>query len=62
MTLLLIGAGVFAAVLGLFYLKDRARSPLLARLAYSELMMRFTVIGVALMALGLMLTLRDLLP
>lgn len=55
--LLLAGAGLLAAVLGLFYLKDRVRNVMLARLAYSELIMRVTVVAVALMAVGLMLTL-----
>jgi len=60
--LLVIGAGVLAAVLGLFYVKDRVRRPALARLAYSELMMRVTVIAVALIALGLMLILSEMFP
>lgn len=55
--LLLAGAGLLAAVLGLFYLKDRVRNVMLARLAYSELIMRFTVVAVALMVVGLMLML-----
>jgi len=58
--LLLVGAGVLAAVLGLFYAKDRVRNATLARLAYSELIMRFTVIAVALMVLGIMLILSEL--
>jgi hypothetical protein len=62
MVLLVIGAGVLAAVLGLFYVKDRVRRPALARLAYSELMMRVTVVAVALMALGLMLMLSEMFP
>jgi hypothetical protein len=62
MVLLVIGAGVLAAVLGLFYVKDRVRRPVLARLAYSELMMRVTVVAVALMALGLMLMLSEMFP
>lgn len=62
MILLVIGAGVLAAVLGLFYAKDRVRRPALARLAYSELMMRVTVVAVALMALGLMLILSEMFP
>lgn len=60
--LLVIGAGVLAAVLGLFYVKDRVRRPALARLAYSELMMRVTVVAVALIALGLMLILSEMFP
>jgi hypothetical protein len=60
MTVLLIGAGILGAVLGLFYLKDRIGSPALARIAYSELMMRVTVIAVALMAIGFLMIVGEL--
>jgi uncharacterized membrane protein len=52
MTVLLIGLGVLGFVLGLFYLKDRLKNRTLARIAHSDLVMRFTVIGVALIAVG----------
>ncbi len=58
MSFLLIGAAVLAAVLGLFYLKDRLESPLLTRFAHSGLIMRFAVLSVALMLVGV-LTLLD---
>jgi len=61
LTILLVGCGLLGAVVGLFYLRDRLESPRLARLAHSELMMRFTVIGVALIVIGVLLTLRQLL-
>lgn len=52
MTLFLAGVVLLAAVLGLFYMKDSLRSPRLARLAYSELTMRLTVVAVALIIFG----------
>lgn len=52
MTVLLIGIAVLSSVLGLFYLKDWLESPALARFAYSELVMRFAVIGAALIIVG----------
>lgn len=60
MTILLIGIGILGAVLGLFYLKDRLRNPTLARVAYSELIMRFTVIAAAMIAIGILLVLNGL--
>jgi len=60
-TILLTGIGMLGAVLGLFYLKGRLESPRLARIAYSELMMRFTVIAAVLIAIGILLVLDKLL-
>ena len=57
MTILLIGIGILAAVLGLLYLKDWLRNPALARIACSGLMMRITVIAVAMIAIGMLLVL-----
>ncbi len=37
MFLFLTGAGLLSAIVGLFWLKDRLQSPLLARIAYSGL-------------------------
>jgi len=45
MTIPLIGLGALGAVLALFYLKDRLGNRTLARIAHSDLVMRFTVIG-----------------
>jgi len=61
MTLLLVGIVILAAVLGLFYLKDRLQSPTLARMAHSELNMRFTVIAAALIVIGILMMLGELL-
>ena len=55
MTILLIGLGILGSVLGLFYLKDRVKTPTLARIAHSELIMRFTVIAAAMIAIGILL-------
>jgi len=60
MTLFLTGLAVLAVVLGLFHLKDRLRSPRLARLAYSELIMRVTVVAVALILFGFLIALGEL--
>ncbi len=59
MYVFLSGAGLLAALVGLFWLKDRLRSPLLARLAYSGLVARLAVIGAALSLVGLLLMLAD---
>jgi uncharacterized membrane protein YiaA len=57
MTILLTGLFILGAVLGLFHLKDRLRNSTLARIAYSDLVMRLTVISVALIAIGILLAL-----
>ena len=61
MIVFFIGAGLFVVVLGLFYLKDALRSPLLARLAYSEFTMRITVFASAMLLVGALLLIRDCL-
>lgn len=60
MTILLVGIGLLAAVLGLYYLKDRLENHTLARIAYSELIMRFTVIAIALIIVGMLIVLGKL--
>lgn len=60
MTILLAGVGMLACVLGLFWLKGRLASPRLGRLAYSEFSMRITVVAVALIVVGALLTLNKL--
>ncbi len=60
MTILLIGIGILGTVLGLFYLKDRLENPTLARIAYSGLTMRFTVIAAAMIVIGILLVLKKL--
>lgn len=54
------GAVLLAAIIGLFWLKDRLRSPLLARIAFSGLVARLAVVGAALSAVGLLLILVEL--
>lgn len=61
MYLLLAGAIILLFSVGLFWLKDRLRSPLLARLAYSGLVARLALAGAALCVLGVLLTLAELL-
>ncbi len=61
LTLLLIGVGILGFVLGLFYLKDRLKSPKLSRIAHSGLIMRFTVIAAAMIVIGMLLVLNTLL-
>ncbi len=61
MTILLIGLALIAAVLGLFYVKDARASHRLARLAYSEPVMRLTVVAAALVFFGLLMAIGELL-
>jgi len=61
MTILLVGVGMLACVLGLFWLKGHLASPRLGRLAYSEFAMRITVVAVALIVVGALLMLNKLL-
>jgi hypothetical protein len=60
MAIFLIGVGLVLAIIGLFWLKDRLRSPLLARIAHSEPVMRLAVIGAAMAMIGLLLVLSRL--
>jgi hypothetical protein len=57
MFFLLSGIGLLMAIIGLFWLKDRLENPLLARIAYSEPIMRLAVVGAAFVVLGLLLIL-----
>lgn len=59
MYLFLAGAALLAALVGLFWLKDRLQSPTLARLAYSGLVARLAVVGAALCTIGALLALGD---
>ncbi len=61
MTILLIGLALFAAVLGLFYLKDARASHRLARMAHSEPVMRPAVVAAALVFFGPLMAIGDLL-
>lgn len=53
----LTGIGLLSAIIGLFWLKDRLQSPLLARIAYSQLIARLAVVGAVLTVLGFALML-----
>ena len=55
----LTGAGLLSVIIGLFWLKDRLGSPLLARIAYSGLVARLAVLGAALSVVGLLLMLGE---
>lgn len=57
MIFLVLGGVLLATILGLFWLKDRLRNPLLARIAYSELTARLAVIGAALSIVGILMLL-----
>lgn len=59
MFFLLVGAVLLSAIIGLFWLKDRLESPLLARIAYSGLVARLAVVGAVLTVLGFLLMLSD---
>lgn len=59
MFFLLVGAILLSAIIGLFWLKDRLESPLLARIAYSGLVARLAVVGAVLTVLGFLLMLSD---
>jgi len=61
MTLILIGVALLALIWGLFWLKDELRNPILARIAYSEFSMRLVVVAVALMMIGALLLVADLI-
>lgn len=60
MTILLAGIGILGAVIGLFHLKGRLQNRKLARLAYSGLIMRITVIAVVMIFIGTLLVINKL--
>lgn len=59
MFFLLAGVGLLLTILGLFWLKDRLQSPVLARIAFSEPIARLAVIAAAFIVLGLLLMLSE---
>ena len=59
MYFLLTGILLLAVIIGLFWLKDRLRSPLLARFVYSGLVARIAVIAATFSVLGILLMLAD---
>lgn len=54
------GLVVLGVILAMFWLKDRLRSPRLARIVYSELVARLALAGAAFCILGLLLILGDM--
>lgn len=56
----LSGIVLLASIIGLFWLKDRLQSPMLARFAYSGLVARLAVVGAVLAFFGLLMMLFDL--
>lgn len=61
MTVLLIGIVMLACMVGLFWLKGVVRKPWLARLAYSEPIARMTIIALALILIGVIATVGELI-
>lgn len=59
MFLLLTGVVLLSTILGLFWLKDRLQSPVLARIAFSEPVARLAVVAAAFIVLGLLLILSE---
>lgn len=55
----LAGIVLLATIISLFWLKDQLKSPLLARIVYSELIARLAVIGAAFSVIGVLLMLAD---
>ena len=60
MYLLVAGLLLLTLIIGLFWLKQRLASPLLARIAYSGLTARLAVIGGAFSIIGILLLLAEL--
>lgn len=61
MGILLLGLALLAGIVGLFLIKNTMRRPWLARLAYSEFIMRLTVLAGALILVGVIAALGKLL-
>ena len=55
------GVALLGTILLLFWLKDVLRSPLLARIVYSELVARLALAGAAFTILGLLLIVADVM-
>jgi len=56
MWFLISGVVLLAAILSLFWFKDRLRSPILLRMAYHELTARLALVSFALIVIGLLMT------
>lgn len=57
--LLIAGVALLVVILALFWLKDRAQSPTLARVVHSGLVARLALAGAAFAVLGLLLILGE---
>lgn len=57
--LLIAGVALLVVILALFWLKDRAQNPTLARIAHSGLVARLALAGAAFAVLGLLLILGE---
>ena len=55
----LAGVALLSTILGLFWLKDRRQSPVLARIAFSEPVARLAVVAVVFIVLGVLLILAE---
>jgi len=60
MGILLIGIVMLACIVGLFWLKNQTRKPWIARLAYSAPVARLTVGALALIIVGIIVTIGKL--
>ena len=61
MIFFVIGIVMLALIIALFWLKDRLRSPRLARIAFSEPIARLAVVGAALTVVGSLIMIADYL-
>ncbi|TNF88278.1 MAG: hypothetical protein EP300_08355 [Gammaproteobacteria bacterium] len=59
MYLLMAGLLIITLIIGLFWLKDRLASHMLARIAYSGLTARLAVVGGAFSVIGILLLLAE---
>ena len=59
MYIFLAGSILLASIIGLFWLKDELESPLLARIAYSEITARLALAGAAISVIGLLIMLGE---
>jgi hypothetical protein len=57
--LVISGVALVGSILALFWLKDHLRSPVLARIAYSEPVARLALAGAAFAVLGVLLIVGD---
>ena len=61
MTILLIGFGILGFVRGLIYLTNRFKNPTLAHIVHGGLIRRLAMIAAAMIVIGTLLVLKNLL-